>query len=197
MERGEKCVYIADDNTSAQVLDAMVRGGIDADGAIGSGSLAILTKRDAYLKHGYFDPDRMIRFLKEAVDSAKAQGDSALRVTGEMTWMLGGDPGVERLMEYEAKLNYFFPENDALAICQYNLKRFMPEIVLDVIRTHPLVIYRGLVCKNFYYVPPDEFLLPNQKYLEVDRLLYNIVERERVEGLRNQADEALRKRNGS
>lgn len=193
LERGEKCVYIADDNTTTNVLKAMAQGGIETEAAIKSGSLAVLTKRETYLKHGYFDPDWMIRFLKEATDTAKAEGFSAFRVTGEMTWMLGGDPGSNRLIEYESKLNYFFPQNDALAICQYNMRQFSPELILDVIRTHPLVIYRGRVCRNFYYIPPDEFMLPNQQYLEVDRTLYNIIERERIEELRTQTEEKLQR----
>lgn len=194
LERGEKCIYIADENTFEQVLAAMANDGIDTDKAIRSGALSLLTKKDAYLKQGYFDPEWMINLLKEATDKAKLEGYSALRATGEMTWMLGGDPGSERLIEYESKLNYFFPENDALAICQYNIKRFKPEIILDVIRTHPLVIYRGQVCRNFYYVSPDEMMLPDQVYLEVDRLLFNIFEHERVEELRREIDEELQKR---
>lgn len=192
LERGEKCVYIADDNTTANVLKAMAQGGIETEAAIKSGSLVVLTKREAYLRQGYFDPDWMISFLKEATCAARAEGFTALRVTGEMTWVLG-DPGSGRLIEYETKLNYFLPENDALAMCQYNMRRFSPELILDVIRTHPLVIYRGRVCRNFYYIPPDEFMLPNQQYLEVDRTLYNIIERERIEELRTQTEEDLQR----
>lgn len=192
--RGERCVYIADDNTSVEVLDAMRKAGIDTDTAVRSGALAVLHKREAYLKQGSFDPDWMIRFLKEAADSAKGAGFTSLRVAGEMTWVLGGDPGAGRLIEYEAKLNYFFPENDVSAICQYNLNRFKPEVILDVVRTHPLVIYRNQVCKNFYYVPPDELLLPDQKSREVERLLNNIAERERIEKSRQETENELRKR---
>lgn len=191
LERGEKCIYIADDNTSEVVLEQMSKGGIDVKEALASGALSVITKRESYLKQGYFDPDWMIRFLKETTGEAKSAGYVGLRATGEMTWMLGGDPGSERLIEYEAKLNYFFPENDALAICQYNINRFDPSTIKDVIRTHPMVIYRGQVCRNFYYVPPDEMLLPDQGYLEVGRLLYNIVERERLEELGRQSEENL------
>jgi PAS domain-containing protein len=191
LERRERCVYVADENTSGEVLERMEKGGVDIKAALAKGALSVISKKEAYLKQGYFDPDWMIGFLKEAADSAKADGYTGLRVTGEMTWMLGGDPGSERLIEYESKLNYFFPENDVLAICQYNIGRFSPEIIMDVIRTHPLVIYRGQVCKNFYYTSPEEMLLPNQGYLEVSRLLYNILERERLETLNNQSEDAI------
>ncbi len=181
LARGEQCLYIADDNTASAVLAAMRAGGIDVDAAVASGALTVATKRETYLKHGYFEPDAMIRLLGDATRAAKAAGFSALRVTGEMTWMLGGDPGAERLMEYEAKLNYFFPHHDALAICQYNRSRFSNELILDVIRTHPMVIYGGTVGRNFYYVPPDEFLAANQPSREVQRLLDNIRDREHAE----------------
>ncbi len=192
LERGERCIYIADDNTAQTVLEALQRGGTEADAAIRSGALVIAGKRDAYLKQGYFDPDWMIGFLAESTRAAKAAGFTALRVTGEMTWQLGGDPGVERLIEYEAKLNRFFPEHDALAICQYNRARFSPEIILDVIRTHPLVISGGMVCRNFYYVPPDEFLKPEQTLHEVNRLLTNVREREQAEEALHESEESFR-----
>ncbi|MBI4825378.1 MAG: MEDS domain-containing protein [Nitrospirae bacterium] len=189
LERGEKCVYIVDDNTAEMVIREMKAAGIDVDTAVRSGKLDILRKQDAYLKQGYFDPDWMISFLKRATDEAKAAGFSALRATGEMTWMLGGDPGTERLIEYEAKLNYFLPQNDVLAICQYNRSRFSPEIIKDVIYTHPLIIFGGVVCRNFYYVPPDEFLGKEQAAREIDRLLDNIMDREKAE---KERDDMLR-----
>jgi PAS domain S-box-containing protein len=181
LQRGERCVYIADDNTAADVIEAMRTSGIDVESATSSGALAVITKKEAYLKKGYFDPDLMIRFLKEAVDDAKARGYRALRATGEMTWALGHEIGVERLMEYEAKLNYFFPEHDIVAICQYSRTRFSPEIIADMIRTHPLVIHGDMVCRNMYYEPPDEFLAPGKAVRDVERLLNNIRSRESVE----------------
>jgi len=176
--RDEQCTYIADDNTSDAITKAMNSDGIDVDLAVSSGALNIITKREAYLDQGYFDPDFMIQYLKNQVDSAKKAGFKALRVTGEMTWALGNDTGVERLFEYEAKLNYFFAQNDVLAICQYNSNRFKPEMILNVIRTHPIAIYDYTVCRNFYYVPPDEFLRSSEAalHLEVERFLTNILD---------------------
>lgn len=179
LERNEQCIYIVDDNTATVVLDAMREDGIDINAKLGSRALIIANKQETYLREGFFDPDRMIDYLKQVTDASKKLGFRALRVTGEMTWSLGSDPGVDKLMEYEAKLNHFLPDHDALAICQYNRNRFSPEVIINVIRTHPLVIYGGFVCKNFYYVPPEEFLKPNQPYLEVERLLDNLSSYER------------------
>ncbi len=194
LERGERCIYIADDDTGATVLEVMRAQGLHVEAAIDSGALSIATGRDTYLEQGAFDPDAMIRFLGEATEAARGAGFTALRVTGEMTWALDGDPGVERLIEYEAKLNDFFPKHAALAICRYNRERFSPEVIREVIRTHPWVVFGGAVCRNFNYVPPDELLTPNRASREVTRLLDNILARERGEASLQEARNALAQR---
>jgi signal transduction histidine kinase len=66
-------------------------------------------------------------------------------------------------------------------LCQYNRQLLPPEFILNVIRTHPTVIYRGIVCRNVYHVPPDEYLGTNQTAREVERLLTTIRERAEIE----------------
>ena len=71
-----------------------------------------------------------------------------------MTWVIRAAPGAERLMEYESQLNRFTRDYDDSAMClYYERSRFPPEAILGVVRTHPTVIYRGLVCENPCYVP--------------------------------------------
>ncbi len=193
LDRGEKCIYIADDGTVGDVREAMQLEGIDVDRAIASNSLVLATKEQAYLEHGSFHPDWMFTFWKEATELAMREGFSALRATGETEWVLRGGRGLERWMEYESKLTHTLSENNCSALCQYNRCLFPPELILDVIRTHPMVVYGSTVCRNLYYVPPDEFLSTNQTAREVERLLTNIRERERVEEtLREQLSERRR-----
>ena len=179
--RGEKCIYIADDGTEADVRDAMCAGGIDVERSIATGSLVLEKKENAYLKNGSFDPDWMFTFWADATAEAMRQGFSALRATGETEWVLRGAPGLERWMEYESRMTHVLAQHNCFALCQYNRQIFPPELVLDVIRTHPTVIYRGVVCRNMYHVPPDELLGTNQAAREVERLLTNIREREEIQ----------------
>src|SRR5438445_11994502 len=196
---GEKCIYIADDGTVGDVREAMQSEGIDVDRATRSNALVLATKEQAYLEHGSFHPDWMFTFWQEATELAMSEGFSALRATGETEWVLRGGHGLERWMEYESRLTHTLSESNCSALCQYNRRLFPPELLLDVIRTHPMVAYGGTVCQNLYHVPPDEFLGTNQTAREVERLLTNIRERERVEDAlreqrteRKRADEALR-----
>lgn len=181
--QGDQTVYITDDNPFEEVKRVMLSYGLDLENDLSRGKLIMAGKQESYLKDGLFDPDAMIDFLSQAVNNAEESGYKSLRVTGEMTWALGPDPGNERLIEYEAKLNPFFLSHNCSAICQYNMERFSAEIIRDVLYTHPIAIVGGVVCQNFYYKPAEEMLAsPSQPQLEVKRMIdniYNFEQRER------------------
>jgi len=180
LKRGEKCLYIVDTSTADEIRTYLGEEGIDVASAEKSGQLAILNETDAYTREGFFDPDRMIALLIAETEKAEAEGFPALRVTGEMTCVLRGYPGSERLLEYEAKLNRdFFPNHPCLAICQYDRWKFDPEIIKGVVMTHPLLINQNKVYRNFYYIPPVEFLNAERAKLEVQHWLNNL-EREKL-----------------
>jgi len=181
LRRGERCLYVADDNTPDAVIAGFSRYGVELDAAIGSGQFLLLTKRQAYLKDGAFRPEDMLALLERAAAEAVAAGYAGVRGSGEMTWALDGSPGNDRLMEYESKLNHLLDLHQILAICQYNRRRFSPEMLVQAIRTHPILIQGGVVSRNFYYEPPEEFLGTADSGKELDRLLRNIRERSRAE----------------
>jgi hypothetical protein len=158
--RGEKIFYIITVRTAAALKAMLAEGGLDVTALVASGQLVILTAKEAYLKEGDFDPQRMVALLEAETDRAIADGYQALRVTGEMSWALAGEPGSERLVEYEARLNEFLPGSRCYAICQYDLRRFDPDMLLDVLHTHPLVLDGTRTYDNSrrYFVPAERFL---------------------------------------
>ncbi|WP_137291734.1 MEDS domain-containing protein [Natronorubrum halophilum] len=176
LERGERCLYIADENEIEDVTAALRTAGVDVESALESGALTMHTATDSYLRNGTFDPDDMIAFLSDAIEEANDEFDG-LRITGEMTWVLGDDPSIESLVEYESKLNTLLPETNGIALCQYNRERFSPEIIRDIIKTHPHLVYDRTVCQNFYYTPPEEFFGPDQPARETDRMIGTLVDR--------------------
>ncbi len=174
LESGDKCLYIADTNTVANLSDAMRTQGIDVDAALKQRRLTFATNRKIFPHRKAFEPDEMIAHLTGYVKSAKTAGFRGLRWAGEMTWVTGIDPRPERLIEYEAKLNQFLADHDALVICQYDSTVFQPEVILNVLRTHPTVVYDGAVSRNPFYVSPEEFLSELGGQGEIRRLLGNM-----------------------
>lgn len=65
LARGERCLYVADDNTREAVVEALSEGGIDIDAARESGALSIHTKSDTYLRTGEFETEAMLDFWEE------------------------------------------------------------------------------------------------------------------------------------
>jgi signal transduction histidine kinase len=123
----------------------------------------------------------MIRLLREETGQALSEGYSALRVTGEMSWALKGLPGSEKIIEYEAKLNDFFPGSNCLAICQYDRRRFGPEVLLDVLTTHPIAVVGTEFYENFYYIPPHEYLGNKLPESTLDHWIANLSTRKKME----------------
>ncbi len=181
LERGERVLYIVDARTAETVLGYLRDEGLDAESYVSSGQMAILTADDAYLKDGVFDPDGMIDLLRTETERALAEGYSALRVTGEMTWALRGLPGSERLMEYENRLNEFFPGNQCLAICQYDRRRFDAAVLLGVLSAHPIAVIGTEVYDNFYYVAPAELLKGDPTTAMLRNWVKHLAERRRTE----------------
>jgi hypothetical protein len=180
IERNEKIFYIVNLQTAAQLKATLASGGVDAESLVQKGQLIILTAKDAYLKEGEFDPDKMITLLRAETEKALEEGYLALRVTGEMTWALAGEPGSERLVEYESKLNRFFPNSKCYAMCQYDRRRFDSEILLEILQTHPKVLcgVEGFDNSRMYFVPPESFLGSDRQRAVLDRWLENLSTRE-------------------
>jgi hypothetical protein len=176
VERGEKILYIVNIQTAAQLKATLETGGVDAEALIQKGQLVILTAKEAYLKGGEFNPDKMVALLKEETEKALAEGYQALRVTGEMTWALAGEPGSERLVEYESKLNQFFPNSKCYAMCQYDRRRFDSELLLEILQTHPKVLFglEGFDNSRMYFVPPESFLGSDRQSAILGRWLENL-----------------------
>ena len=176
LARDERCLYVADDNTSEEVLEALRDGGVDVDTARETGQLSIHTKADTYLRTGEFETERMLDFWEETLTEAcDDEGYAGVRAAAEMTWALDGDTGLDQLVQYESLLNTIYSGEDYVVLCQYNRERFSADVLSDVIRSHPLVVSNGTVCQNFYYHPPDEFFDTDHPPLDVDRTIDGLV----------------------
>ena len=175
--RHEKIVYLVNITSVEQLRATLTAGGIDVAPLIDSGQLVILTAKEAYLQDGQFDPDKMIDLLREETDKALAEGYAALRATGEMTWALAGEPGSERLVEYESRVNKLFNESKkCYGLCQYDRRRFDAEMLVDIVQVHPNVLYgkEGLDNTRMYYVPPERFMEQDRQGAVLDTWLHNL-----------------------
>jgi hypothetical protein len=156
-ERGEKIFHVVDARRRDEHLAACCDCGIDVEAAQESGQLEVRHWEDAYLKDGYFDGDRMIGVLEDVLH-ANRERYGLTRLMGNMEWALEALPGVTDIVEYEAKINYISQNYPDPIVCVYDLNKHSGSVVMDILRTHPMVIVGGVLQENPLYVEPDVLL---------------------------------------
>jgi len=158
-DRGEKAFQIVDPKLREEHLIRLTTAGINVVTAEESGQFELVDWDDTYLKDGHFDSERLLALVQDVLKNGMQQGFPLTRIVGHMEWALEERPGVDELLIYETGLNSIpevYKKNPL--ICVYDLAKFGGDIVVDVMRTHPMVIIGGILQENPFFVPPDEFL---------------------------------------
>ena len=161
LECGEKAVHTVDPRRREEHMQRLASAGIDVDAAQKNEQLELRDWSNTHLHGGQFNQHKTLALFDGVVREAKEKGFHLIRFVTQMEWALETELDLNELLEYEAKANDLWlrqtgPVNPV--ICTYNLTKFRGDIVVDVMRTHPLVIIGGILQENPFFVPPDEFL---------------------------------------
>jgi hypothetical protein len=159
LDRGEKAFHIVDPELREEHLKRLTEAGVSVERAMGSGQLEVRPWQHAYLCGDRFDQDAMLALIEEVLQLGAGAGYPLTRLLAHMEWACLDEPGVDDLVEYETRLNYVLPKYDDPVICTYDLSKFGSSVVMDIMRTHPVVIIGGVLQENPFFVPPDQFLL--------------------------------------
>ena len=154
----EKVTYLGSSFADKPVDDVLRRFGVGPLPEIKAGQFQALPADDVYCPGHVFLPERMLDRLCKHYSDSIAEGYAGARMSGEMEWALKGIPGSEHLIEYEARINTIHGEHPVTPICQYDARLFDGATLLAVWRVHPMMIIRGQVVRNPYYIPAEEYL---------------------------------------
>ena len=157
MEQGDRAFHIVNPSLRSEHAQRIAEAGIDAARAEVEGQLEVIGWDEAYLRAGSFDRSAMLSLLPVLLNDGRARGFPITRFIADMAWALT-DPGALDLLEYECRVNLALPKAGDIVICSYDLDKFGAEIVIDALRTHPIVLIGGIVQRNPFYVPPEELL---------------------------------------
>jgi len=95
----------------------------------------------------------------EQLASGNAKGGyPRSRIVCHMDWASENRSNVENLVEFESRVNEVWCRHDDAIICVYDLAKFGGDTVIDMIRTHPMIIIGGILQQNPFFVPPEAFL---------------------------------------
>jgi hypothetical protein len=160
IESGDRCFHILDPKYHNEHVRRLWQEGINVADAQAKGLLDLRTWNEAHVEGGRFDQEKWLDKVLELLDPAQRAPGTRVRGFANMEWALEDFPGAGRLVEYETRLNYYLPKyvDSAPIVCTYDLTRFGAEVVMDILRTHPMVIIGGILQENPFYVPPDQML---------------------------------------
>ena len=136
LKRGEIVRYFADTTAPDDIYAWLSELGLEPRE---DDSFRIIKAESAYCPSGSLIPQEVIDNAVARYAMAKEAGFSGSRACGEMTWVLRGIPGSERLLEYEVGL-------------------FDGVTLFKVLQVHPFMVAQGQIVRNPFYMKPEEFL---------------------------------------
>jgi hypothetical protein len=157
-ECGDRAIHVVNPDQRNDHLQRLAAVGIDTTAARQSGQFELRTNTETYLRDGHFDQDRMLEVFEQLASSNAKGGFPLSRVVCRMDWAAEGRSHIDHVVEFESRVNDVWRRHDDAVICTYHLAQFGGETVIDIMRTHPMVIIGGILQQNPFFVPPEEFL---------------------------------------
>jgi hypothetical protein len=157
-ECGHKAVHVVNPHQRNEHMERLVAAGIDPAAAERSGQLQVRTNTETYLRDGQFDKDRMLHTFEQIASGNDTGGFPLSRIVCRMDWAAEGQSYINDLIEFESRVNHIWEDHEDAVICTYHLGKFGGDTVIDIMRTHPMIIIGGILQQNPFFVPPAEFL---------------------------------------
>ena len=157
-ECGHKAVHVVNPGQQKDHLERLRSAGIDAEAARRRGQFELRINTETYLRDGRFDQDRMIQAFEELASGNANGGFPLSRICCRMDWAIEDRSRFDNVIEFESRVNEVWRHHDDAVICTYHLPKFGGDTVIDILRTHPMVIIGGILQQNPFFIPPEEFL---------------------------------------
>jgi hypothetical protein len=157
-ESGDKAVHVINPEQRHEHLQRLATAGIDSTAVEQSGQLEIQNNTEIYLRDGHFDQNRMLEAFEKIASGNTPGGFPISRIVCRMDWAIGDQSRLENVIEFESRVNNLWRHHDDAVICTYHLGKFGGDAIIDILRTHPMVIIGGILQHNPFFAPPEDFL---------------------------------------
>lgn len=155
---GHKGVHVVNPDQQQDHLQRLAAVGIDTYAAEQRRQFELRANTDTYIRNGRFDQERMLDVFEQLASGNATHGFPLSRIVCRMDWAATSQLFVDDVIEFESRVNDVWRRHDDVVICTYRLGQFGGESVIDIMRTHPMVIIGGILQQNPFYVPPEQFL---------------------------------------
>lgn len=193
IEQNERCIFIGPRaeqrrvRTALTTLDNGVEEGVPVD------RVDFIEPREADGTVGDFDADSVLGELDGLLDPEHAHREyDGVRIAGDSHRLDIGHVDAEEVMAYESRINALDCASENHILCHYDRNQLAQEELAGVIRTHPYVLFDGILCENTHYYPPAEFQKNDYPPLDVDRVERSLVEKAQARGRAHRRHQELR-----
>lgn len=150
IRRGDKCVLISSPEQADQLCNWLTSKDFDADEAC--------LNKQLFLHPGEAT-QRDMQALAEHIEAESLnEGYKFVRWAGDGDWALAGRTSVGEMLRWEALYDKVSSNWKVLALCQFDLMKFSGDVVMDVLRSHPLCIIGEVLVPNPFHISPDTLL---------------------------------------
>ena len=149
LQRGERCICIADEQLEDDWCLEFQAHGIDVEAERSAGNLLMRRSLSDGLAQE-FNSIKMVSAIWGKIQATLSQY-SGIRVAIDMTTTVTPNLPADQLCHWEATLDHLItPDLPVWALCMYDRKELSPTQIRSSLRTHPLVVVDQKLSSNFY-----------------------------------------------
>jgi len=153
LTNNHQCLLITEPSRFA-TLELLLRVvAVDVKSALVSGQLVVC--------NGLAQVSEMSSIFEETLARARGAGRQAIRIAGDMTWVLGGKATAENQLEWEVLYNrYLGPHTNLSLLCQYDNANSSGAAILCALHIHSLSIADLFIQGNPFYLSRHPHMAP-------------------------------------
>lgn len=154
LDCGDRAIHFVHPRQSGDHRRRLESAGVDTAAAEARGQLEVRSSTASYLRDGRFDLERKLEEFEEFARGQEARS----RIVCRMDWAAGERVVVDDIIEFEARVNHVWCRHEHAVVCAYRMDQVGGDAMVDILRTHPMVIVGGILARNPFFVPPEQFL---------------------------------------
>lgn len=190
LRRGERCLYLANDEAHAAVCALIHRAGLAVDSLRERQALTLRVMEDVQGPDGKFAPERPAALARALMEGARRDGFNGFRIVSDSLFA-ADDLADEKLARYEAGITDLLHGTRGAALCVYDRRNTPTEILDIVLRTHPVAFLSGRLCANPFCEPAQYNLGNVGQGRKIDWMINQILQAEEGQRLLRSMNDAL------
>jgi len=146
-----KCVCFID--TPASILERIPADLLQSS----ENSLQFFSEEEAYTPTGSFSGEAFLERLESRTSAALSEGYERLWLMGETSIFVRHSLDLKAWFATESQVGEL-TQRPLFILCMYNLDLYDGETVMYVLKTHAQIYVNGMIIRNPYYLPKQQFL---------------------------------------